>query len=114
MFTQNKRAIREDFLPTLLDKTTIGENLHNYIVLEVKQKRLLIPDRTASTAENYFKSVELNFSIRRIKLFYLSGIHVDMYPYPVANIKISNVDKIKVVAAVSLVPKYPAADHHHN
>ena len=45
--------------------------------------------------------VELTFSIFIIDLFGLAGTHVDMYPYSVANIAASNVDKIKVMATVS-------------
>ena len=38
---------------------------------------------------------ESTFSICRIDIFYLAGTHVYMNPYLVANIAISNVEKIK-------------------
>ena len=36
-----------------------------------------------------------------------------MYPYFVANIKISNVDKSKIMVTVSSAPKNPDVGHHH-
>ena len=37
-----------------------------------------------------------------------------MYPYLVANITIINVDKFKIIAIFSSVPKNPAAGHQHS
>ena len=51
--------------------------------------------------------VELNLLICRIENFDLVGTHVGMYPYFVANITISNVEKLKIMATVSSVPKKP-------
>ena len=51
--------------------------------------------------------VELKFPVFRIILFGLAGTHVDMYPYPVANIAFSNVDKLEIIVTVSSVPKNP-------
>ena len=53
-----KKAIREYFLPTLLDQTNIGEKMRNYIVLAVNRDGLGIPDPTRSTADNYTASVD--------------------------------------------------------
>ena len=57
--------------------------------------------------------VELTFLICRIDLFDLAGTHVDMYPYLVANISISNVDKLKIMATVSSVLNNPAVGYHY-
>ena len=56
--------------------------------------------------------IELIFSICIIDLFNLSGKHVGMYPYLVVNITISNIDKLKIMATVSSVPKNPAIGNH--
>ena len=57
--------------------------------------------------------IELNFWIYRIGLFNLSGTHVYIYPYSVANITISNVDTLKIMATVSSVPTNPDVGHMH-
>ena len=58
-----------------------------------------------------FSAVELTFLICRIDLFDPAGTHVDMHPYLVANITISNVDKLKIMDTVSSVPTNPATGH---
>ena len=37
-----------------------------------------------------------------------------MYPYLVANIIISNIDKFKIMATVYTVPKNPFVGNHHS
>ena len=52
--------------------------------------------------------------MRRIDRFDISGTHSDMKPYSVANITISNVDKLKIVDTFSSVPKNPGIGHQHS
>ena len=53
-----EKAIREDFLPTLLDQPNIGGKMRNNIALAVKRAGLGIPYPTALTVENYEYSIE--------------------------------------------------------
>ena len=55
-----------------------------------------------------FWIVELKFLICRIDILDIAATHVDMYSYSVANITISNVDKLKFMTTVSYVPTNPA------
>ena len=50
----------------------------------------------------------------RIDLFDLAGTHVDMYPYSVANVAISNLVKLKIMTIVSSIPKNPTIFHHRS
>ena len=58
--------------------------------------------------------VELIFYICRIDMFNIAGTHADMYPYLVADITISNIDKLKIMSTVSSVPTNPDVGHPHN
>ena len=53
------------------------------------------------------------FLIRIINVFDLAGTHVDMQHYSVANITISNIYKLKIMATVSSVPTKNAVGHHN-
>ena len=57
------------------------------------------------------RGVELTSFICRIDFFDLAGKNVDMHPYLVASITISNVDKLKIMDTVSSVPTNPATGH---
>ena len=47
------------------------------------------------------EGILLTFLICILQIFDLSGTHVDVYPYSVAKITISNVDKLKIMTTVS-------------
>ena len=59
-----------------------------------------------------FWIVELKCLICRIDVFDIAGTHVDMYSYSVANITISNVDKLKFMTTVSSVPTKPILERN--
>ena len=56
----------------------------------------------------------LDFQAGRIDLFDLAGTHLDMHPYLVVSITISNIDKWKVMTTVSSVPKDPDVGRQHS
>ena len=55
----------------------------------------------------------MTFLIRKIDIFRLACTHVDIYPYPVANLRISNIYKLNIIATVSSFPNNHAVGHRH-
>ena len=69
------KAIREDFLPALLDQPNIGERMSSEIAFAVKRSGLGIQDPTRSTEDSYAASIE------RSKLLVeslLTGVTIDI------------------------------------